>query len=116
MDKKLVPIIKKAEVSRGDYKNFITSLKTKIRLAQIQGAIAVNKELIKLYWDIGKDIVEKQDQEGWGGKVLEKVAQNIQNEFPRLEGFSRRNMFRIKSFYQAYEKVPQVHAIIIRRV
>ena len=66
-----VPIFKKAEVSTGDYKNFITSLKAKIRLAQIKGAIAVNKELIKLYWDIGKDIVEKQDQEGWGSKVLE---------------------------------------------
>lgn len=104
--KKSVPIIKKAEVSTGDYKNFITSLKEKIHLAQIKGTIAVNKELIKLYWDIGKDIVEKQDQEGWGSKILEKVAQDLQNEFPGVEGFSRRNMFRMKSFYQAYEKVP----------
>ena len=110
MAKKSVPIIKKAEVSTGDYKNFITSLKTKIRSAQIKGAIAVNKELIKLYWDIGKDIVEKQDQEGWGSKVLEKVAQDLQNEFPGVEGFSRRNIFRMKSFYQAYEKVPQAVA------
>ncbi|MFI0436026.1 MAG: DUF1016 N-terminal domain-containing protein [Parachlamydiaceae bacterium] len=61
---------------------------------------------MKLYWDIGKDIVEKQDQEGWGSKILEKVAQDLQNEFPSVEGFSRRNMFRMKSFYQAYEKVP----------
>ena len=110
MAKKSIPIIKKTEVSTRDYKNFITSLKEKIRLAQIKGAIAVNKELIKLYWDIGKDIVEKQDQEGWGSKVLEKVAKDIQNEFPGVEGFSRRNMFRMKSFYQAYEKVPQAVA------
>lgn len=110
MAKKSVSIIKKTEVSTGDYKNFITSLKTKIRSAQIKGAIAVNKELIKLYWDIGKDIVEKQDQEGWGSKVIEKVAQDLQNEFPGVEGFSRRNIFRMKSFYQAYEKVPQAVA------
>lgn len=63
MAKKSVSTIKNAEVSTTDYKKFITSLKTKIRSAQIKGAIAVNKELIKLYWDIGKDIVEKQDQE-----------------------------------------------------
>lgn len=110
MAKQSISIIKKAKVSIEDYKKFITSLKTKIRSAQIKGAIAVNKELIKLYWDIGKDIVEKQDQEGWGSKVLERVAKDIQNEFPGIEGFSRRNMFIMRAFYQAYEKVQQVVA------
>lgn len=70
MAKKSISIIKKAEVSTVDYKKFITSLKTKILSAQIKGAIAVNKELIKLYWHIGKDNVEKQDQEGWGSNAL----------------------------------------------
>jgi hypothetical protein len=54
-------------------------LKTKIRSAQIKGTVAVNKELIKLYWDMGKDIIEKQKQEGWESKVLEKVAKDLQN-------------------------------------
>ncbi len=72
--------------------------------------MAVNKELIKLYWDIGKDIVEKQKQEGWGSKVLEKVAKDLQNELPGIEGFSRRNMFIMRAFYQAYEKVQQAVA------
>lgn len=110
MPKKSLPTIKKAEVSTADYKKFIASLKSKIRSAQIKGAVAVNKELIKLYWDIGKDIIEKQEQAGWGSKVLERVAKDLQNEFPGIEGFSRRNMFIMRAFYQAYEKVQQAVA------
>ena len=64
--------------------------------------------MIKLYWEIGEEIVEKQEKEGWGTKVLERVAKDLQNEFPGLEGFSRRNVFRMKAFYQAYEKVPGI--------
>ena len=66
--------------------------------------------MIKLYWEIGQEIVEKQEREGWGTKILERVAKDLQNEFPGVEGFSRRNMFRMKAFYQAYEKVPQAVA------
>jgi predicted nuclease of restriction endonuclease-like (RecB) superfamily len=102
--------LKKTEISTADYKKFITFLKDKICSAQIKGAIAVNRELIKLYWDIGEEIVKKQEQEGWGSKVLERVAKDLQNEFPGVEGFSQRNLFRMKAFYQAYEKVPQAVA------
>ena len=108
MAKKAVPSVRKTEVSTTNYNKFITSLKAKIRSAQIKGAIAVNRELIKLYWDMGKDILEKQEQEGWGSKVLERVVKDLQNEFPGVEGFSRTNLFRIKAFYTAYAKVPQV--------
>src|SRR5262245_12527254 len=108
MAKKAVSADRKIEVSTGNYKKFIASLKTKIRSAQIKGVIAVNKELIRLYWDIGKDIIDKQEQEGWGSKVLEKVAKDLQNEFPGIEGFSRTNLFRIRAFYNAYSKVPQL--------
>ena len=101
-------IVKKNEVSTTNYKKFITSLKTKIRSAQIKGAIAVNKELIQLYWEMGKEIFEKQKEEGWGSNVLEKVAKDLQNEFSGVEGFSRSNVFYIRSFYVAYEKVQQV--------
>lgn len=101
------PVLIKAEVPTENYKKFITSLKTKIRSAQIKGAIAVNKELINLYWEIGKDIFEKQEQEGWGSKVLDRVAKDLQNELPGIEGFSRANIFRMKAFFVAYEKVAQ---------
>ena len=104
MAKKPAAAVRKRDVSPANYTKFIASLKTKICSAQIKGAIAVNRELIKLYWDIGKDIAEKQEQEGWGSKVLEKVAKDLQNEFPGMEGFSRANMFRMKAFYTLMQK------------
>ena len=110
MVKKNPPATKKNEVSTVNYAKFVNSLKAKIRSAQVKGAIAVNRELIKLYWEIGREIIEKQEREGWGGNVLEKVAKDLQNEFPGVEGFSRRNIFRMRAFYQAYEKVPQAVA------
>ncbi len=110
MAKKILPTVKKTEVSVANYREFIDFLKEKIRSAQIRGSIAVNKELIKLYWEIGKEIIEKQEQEGWGGNVLEKVAKDLQGEFPGIEGFSRRNTFRMRAFYEAYGKVPQAVA------
>ncbi|MGL5264054.1 MAG: PDDEXK nuclease domain-containing protein [Candidatus Rhabdochlamydia sp.] len=110
MAKKSVLAIKKTKVSVTNYAKFLTSLKSKIRSAQIKGAIAVNKELIKLYWDVGKDIVEKQDKEGWGGNVLDKVVKDLQNEFPGIEGFSKRNIFIMRAFYKAYAKVQQAVA------
>jgi predicted nuclease of restriction endonuclease-like (RecB) superfamily len=110
MTKKSLQAIKKREASPAEYNKFITLLKAKIRSAQIKAVVSVNSELIKLYWEIGKEIIEKKEQGGWGSKVLEKLAKELQNEFPGIEGFSRRNMFRMKAFYLAYEKVPQAVA------
>ncbi len=108
MAKKKLPAVKKTETSPAEYAKFITSLKTKIRSSQIKAVVTVNRELIKLYWEIGKDIVEKQEHEGWGSKVLERVAKDLQNEFPGIEGFSRANVFRMKAFFVAYKKVAQL--------
>lgn len=110
MTKKILVSVKETKVVAANYAKFIASLKAKIRSTQIKSAIAVNKALIKLYWEIGREIIEKQDQEGWGTHVLEKVAKDLQAEFPGVEGFSRRNMFRMRAFYEAYEKVPQTVA------
>lgn len=107
MTKKHIPAVKKGEASPAEYTKFITSLKAKVRSAQLKAAVSVNSELIKLYWEIGKEIFEKQELEGCGSKVLEKVAKDLQNEFPGIEGFSRANIFRMKAFFTAYEKVAQ---------
>ena len=88
------------------YKEFLKELKEKIKNAQLKAAIAASRELIQLYWDLGKNIVEKQETEGWGSKVLERVAKDLQNEFPGIEGFSRTNIFRMRAFYQAYSNCP----------
>ena len=91
MPKKSIPAIKKGDVPPAEYTKFITSLKAKIRSAQIKAAVTVNSELIKLYWEIGKEIFEKQEKEGWGSKALERAAKDLQLEFPGIEGFSRAN-------------------------
>jgi predicted nuclease of restriction endonuclease-like (RecB) superfamily len=92
------------------YAQFLHHLKEKIQSAQLKAALSVNQRLIKLYWEIGKDIAEKQKSGGWGSKIIERIGKDLQNEFPDVEGFSRRNLFRMRSFYLAYQIVPQAVA------
>lgn len=106
-DKKPKIFQEKAEIQLNkEYKQTLTELKTEICKAQIKAATAVNRELICLYWNIGKTIVEKQEKSGWGTKIIEKLAKDIQNAFPGIEGFSRTNIFRMKAFYNAYQNNP----------
>src|SRR3972149_11344272 len=73
------------------YAAFLEDLKSRIRAAQIRAALSVNRELIQIYWDIGKAIVERQRKEGWGKSVVERLARDLQTEFPGGEGFSPSN-------------------------
>jgi predicted nuclease of restriction endonuclease-like (RecB) superfamily len=88
--------------SSKEYASTLSDLKKQIRECQLRAAVAANKELIRLYWTIGKTIAEKQEQSGWGSKFVEKIAKDLQNEFPGIEGFSRTNVFRMRAFYLAY--------------
>src|SRR5260221_14125600 len=90
------------------YAEFLEQLKNRVRLAQLKASLAVNSELIQLYWDIGKSIVEKQEQEGWRAQVIEKLCKDLQSAFPGIQGFSRTNVFRMRTFYLAYKnRIPQ---------
>lgn len=93
-------------VSNKEYISVLTGLKKHIRECQLRATIAVNNELIKLYWTIGKEIIERQEGSGWGAKFIEKLAKDLQNEFPGIEGFSRTNVFRMRAFYKEYKSVP----------
>ncbi|MEK7340082.1 MAG: PDDEXK nuclease domain-containing protein, partial [Verrucomicrobiota bacterium] len=93
-------------LSNKDYDSTLTVLKKQIRESQVRAITAANKELIRLYWKIGKTIVEKQEESGWGTKIIEKLAKDIQNAFPGIEGFSRTNIFRMRAFYIAYQNNP----------
>ncbi len=84
------------------YTTLLTDLKYRIRTAQIRAALSVNRELIQLYWDIGRAIVAKQKQKGWGAAVIDKLAADLQREFSDLSGFSRTNIYRMRAFYAAY--------------
>jgi predicted nuclease of restriction endonuclease-like (RecB) superfamily len=98
--------------SNKDYESTLADLKKRIRESQIKAAVSVNKELLLLYWSIGKTIVEKQEKSRWGTSVLEKLSRDLQNEFPGVEGFSRRNISRMRAFYQEYQVWPQLVAKI----
>ncbi len=78
-------------------------LKTRIQAGQVKAALSVNRELIALYWHIGRSIVERQRAESWGKAVVERLATDLQDSFPGLEGFSARNIWHMRSFYLAYE-------------
>jgi predicted nuclease of restriction endonuclease-like (RecB) superfamily len=84
------------------YAAFLNDLKTRVRSAQLKAAVAVNTELIQLYWDIGRAIVERQEAEGWGAKVIERLGADLQREFPGQSGFSRQNIYRMRAFVLAF--------------
>ena len=85
-----------------DYENWLRRLKERIRTAQVKAALAINQEMILLYWQIGRSILEQQQQEGWGTKVVERLAQDLRKEFPNIKGFSRSNLGYMKAFGEAY--------------
>ncbi|MEN6427320.1 MAG: PDDEXK nuclease domain-containing protein [Phycisphaerales bacterium] len=90
------------------YAGLLADLKSRIRDAQVKAALSVNRELIRLYWSIGADIVERQRTERWGAAVIDRLAADIQREFPGLAGFSRANIYRMRAFYRAYSQTPPI--------
>ncbi len=97
------------------YKKWIVELKDKIRTTQIKAAMTVNRELLNLYWELGREICEKEQKANWGEGLIDQLARDLSAAFPGVKGFSQRNLFYIKRWYLFYnysEKVPQVVAEI----
>ena len=95
---------KSTALALNGYSEFLGELKDRILAARLSGARAVNSELILLYWDIGRGIVEKQQLLGWGESVIEKIARDLQAAFPGIAGFSARNLRSVRQFYSAYSQ------------
>ncbi|HEY9880306.1 MAG TPA: PDDEXK nuclease domain-containing protein [Leptolyngbyaceae cyanobacterium] len=95
-----------------NYNNLFSGLKKRIRAAQVRAAIAVNQELILLYWQIGREILTRQQEEGWGSKVIDRLAMDLKREFPDMAGFSPRNLKYMRAFAEAYpdERIMQRYA------
>ena len=93
------------------YADFLADIKSRIQTARVQASLAVNRHLLDLYWSIGREIAARQTTHGWGDSVLLKLAKDLQAAFPGVAGFSRTNIYRMRSFYLAYreqgENVPQ---------
>jgi len=89
-------------IASPEYRQFIEDLKTRVISARVSVARAVNRDLILLYWDIGRGIVEKQQVLGWGESVVEMVAADLQRAFPQITGFSPRNVWAMRRLYATY--------------
>src|SRR5579872_4484033 len=85
-----------------EYIELLGELKEKIRSAQLRAALAVNHEVISLYWYIGRQIIEKQEKTKWGSKFLVSLSNDLQNTFPGMLGFSVRNLERMRQFSRLY--------------
>ena len=84
------------------YDRFVEAIKERIRSAQIKAALAANAQLVLHYWEIGRDILASQKREGWGTRVIDRLAADLQREFPKLSGYSARNLKYMRAFAQAW--------------
>lgn len=89
-------------LKNSEYLTLLSEVKTRISNAQYEALKAVNKELIALYWDIGRIIVEKQKGESWGKSIVEQLARDLQLAYPGIRGFSSASLWRMRLFYEAY--------------
>lgn len=87
MSKELIAL----ELMPQQYTDWLNDLKHRIHSAQQSATLAVNRQLIALYWQIGRDILARQAAQGWGTKVIERLAHDLRNAFPEMKGFSRSN-------------------------
>ena len=99
-----------------DYVEFLESLKTRVRQAQTKAMLSVNHEMIALYWDIGRQIVERQERDGWGKSVVDRLAADIQQAFPGIGGFSPSNVWRMRAFFLAYRPTTEFLAQPVREL
>src|SRR3972149_11426393 len=95
-----------------EYKTFFKEIKDRIYKAQYDALKSVNKELIKLYWDIGKSIVAKQGKLGWGKAIVETLAKDLQKEFSGIQGFSARNLWNMRTFYLTYKDDQKLQPLV----
>jgi hypothetical protein len=98
------------------YAHLLKEIKARIQQSQTRAIFSVNAELVRLYWDIGRLIDERQRKEGWGAAVIPRLARELHNELPEEKGYSERNIKRMLAFYRAYQDpaaiVPQAVAQI----
>ena len=92
----------KNEIKINEYAELLRQVKERVRAAQYEALKAVNQELISLYWDIGKLILSRQEGQTWGKAIVERLAADLQKEFPGMQGFSVQNLWYMRQFYLEY--------------
>lgn len=94
------------------YIDWLNDLKQRIHTAQQRAILQVNKELVLLYWQIGQDILSRQHEQGWGAKVIERLAHDLRTAFPQMKGFSPRNLKYMRAFAQAWQDQTMVQEVL----
>jgi predicted nuclease of restriction endonuclease-like (RecB) superfamily len=94
------------------YTGLLQDIKDRVRSAQHTALKTVNKELITLYWDIGRMIVEQQKGATWGKAVVERLATDLREEFPGMQGFSTRNLWYMRNFYATYSHKSKLQPLV----
>ncbi|MDD2467181.1 MAG: PDDEXK nuclease domain-containing protein [Desulfobulbus sp.] len=90
------------------YADWLAELKNRIHSAQQRATLAVNRHLVLLYWQIGRDILIRQAEQGWGAKVIDRLAHDLRTAFPDMKGFSRANLMYMRAFAEAW---PEEHIV-----
>lgn len=94
------------------YADWLKELKSRIRAAQQKAVLAANSEMILLYWRIGRDILDRQNLQGWGSKVVERLSEDLRREFPNIKGYSRANLLYMRAFAEAWPNQAIVQQLV----
>ena len=105
-------MMKRLFASGVEYVKFLNAIKSKITQARIQASRVLNKELIQLYWDIGKEISERQKVHRWGDNIVQALAEDLKHSFPGVQGFSERNVWNMRRFYEEYGERPILQQLV----
>lgn len=100
------------ELINEESKDFIIDIKNKIRNSQYEAMKAVNQTLINLYWGIGQEIYNQQQEKGWGKSIVEVLSKEIQKDFPDVKGFSASNLWRMRNFYVTYSNAENLAPLV----
>ena len=103
---------KELSITDQNFTTFVKEIKSKILSSQYEALKAVNKELINLYWDIGKNIVQKQEAFGWGKSVVKNLSEELQKEFVGMKGFSVQNLWNMRQFYLEYYENEKLQPLV----
>jgi predicted nuclease of restriction endonuclease-like (RecB) superfamily len=99
------------QIATDSYARFLADLKNRIQAAQLRASLAVNQGLVLLYWQIGRDILDRQQRESWGAKVIDRLAADLKRAFPDMKGFSPRNLKYMRAFAEAWPEEPFVQQV-----
>ncbi len=99
-------------ISSLGYQSLLVSLKQRIQSAQMRAGLAVNRELVLLYWSIGNEILARQQSEGWGAKVIDSLSQDLREVLPEMQGLSPRNLKYMRAFAEAWPDEPIVQQLV----